>query len=659
MQQHMGGVKEIAQDLECDVGDGDDKPTGLKPVAAESNREKYGRNELPPKEYDGLLEIFVNSFKDPTLILLIVVAFVQIIIFVVTKTVDFQGCTTADQQACKANLIDVQNSFVGNYSHAKTAVTLDGCHDFYFSSTTLLPTEPWKLGVVSALKTDHELGFRLSGSKLYDLIRQCKTDPPKLETCVNAHILRVTSERAIQPEMWRRALLHYQYIGRSGTQCRITSRPDDCTLDGLCPLTSDSAHEEEVPLDAIAILVTVLLVSSVATIQDYNSQRSFRLLEDQMEDSKVVHVVRGGSEQQIHPRDVVVGDLVQIRTGDKLCADGYCVSSANMQITEADMTGEPDPIAKLSFNEAHKWEDAWMFCGTEVQIGTGTMLVTCVGEQTQFGQMMAKVTENADADEDTPLQQKLAVMANRIGQAGTAAAVFTFIGLLLLFFVGEIGIGGKSCDVAAVSSEIVSYLIIAVTVVVVAVPEGLPLAVTIALSASMGKMKKESVLVKKLKACETMGGATNICTDKTGTLTENKMTLVAGWFAGCSVRSGSGGMENVASAIWHEFGEHSAIVKQLIEGCACNTEDTSHTDFDASTGVHKFTGNPTECAMLRLVEELGGNYTKQRQLFVPSSSRHTPFLLAWKMMTTIIGQSCTVTAHGTVRAPCTCYCQST
>ena len=151
MQQHMGGVKEIAQDLECDVGDGDDKPTGLKPAAAESNREKYGRNELPPKEYDGLLEIFVNSFKDPTLILLIVVAFVQIIIFVVTKTVDFQGCTTADQQACKANLIDVQNSFVGNYSHAKTAVTLDGWHDFYFSSWYKFRSfpcpSPWHAGL--------------------------------------------------------------------------------------------------------------------------------------------------------------------------------------------------------------------------------------------------------------------------------------------------------------------------------------------------------------------------------------------------------------------------------------------------------------------------------------------------------------------------------
>jgi len=238
--------------------------------------------------------------------------------------------------------------------------------------------------------------------------------------------------------------------------------------------------------------------------------------------------------------------------------------------------------------------------------------------------------------------------------------------MLLIFVIGKIGVDDQSCDAAAVFNEIVEYLVVAVTVVVVAVPEGLPLAVTIALSASMGKMKEQNVLVKKLKACETMGGATNVCTDKTGTLTENKMTLTKGWFASVECEA-TESVDALVDALKSKFKDSPMVLEAFKEGCTVNTEGTSVVtmeDYTSKTERPKFMGNPTECAMIRMVQILAGkemdyvdneqraakynNLVKDAGHALYGQCRRQPFSSSRKRMTTIIGKSDVIAKDGSL-----------
>jgi magnesium-transporting ATPase (P-type) len=694
LRTHLGGVGAVAETLGSKIPAGDENPGGLDPDKVDSNR-KYGVNELPQKQYDGMLTIFINSFKDPTLILLIIVALIQIVIWVIIKTIDFTGCQTTEQMDCKARIEDVQAAFKGKTywdavvtRHNKPETELEKFYNMYFGAFTddettrvgcegnaecakLLESSRWNQEKVQGdLQSDILIGYGARGREVFSAMQKNCSGLPfavsgdqeswktSKDSCIDSLMRRVTNPA--QGSAWHKVALHYQYTTVKGTACSLMAVEDDCDEDGLCPAKSeDDTHEEPVPLDAIAILATVLLVSCVATVQDYNSQQSFRKLDEQTERGKKCQVWRKGELKDVPIHDVVVGDILYLKSGEKVCADGFCVTSNGLQIVEADMTGEPDPIPKIAWSDEKglgpkRWEDSWIFCGTEVQLGNGTMLVTCVGPRTLFGQMMEKVTE--DGSEETPLQAKLAVMAELIGQGGTMAAVLTFVGLLLIFVIGDIAIEKKSCEVAAVFSEIVNYLIVAVTVVVVAVPEGLPLAVTIALSASMGKMKDQHVLVKKLKACETMGGATNVCTDKTGTLTENKMSLIAGWFAGKQVEAQQGQEASATTVSISLKGDLNGMIETIIEGFACNTETSSEVTEDNNKQLI-FKGNPTECALLRLCDLLGADkpwykdgkgYEGQRAKFRVSDGRQTPFSSQRKRMSTIIGRSTCVTTDGQI-----------
>lgn len=200
----------------------------------------------------------------------------------------------------------------------------------------------------------------------------------------------------------------------------------------------------------------------------------------------------------------------------------YC--STGLAVDESVMTGEPESISKRP-------DAPFMLSGCQVVEGMGRMLVTTVGEMSEWGKIMKELS---DDHEETPLQQKLSALAKNIGKAGFAVAVLTLVALLILW---GIGISQKTArseivDWPCEAQSLVGFLIIAVTIVVVAVPEGLPLAVTISLAYSVRKMMKDKNLVRHLVACETMGGATNICSDKTGTLTENRMTVTEGWLTG-------------------------------------------------------------------------------------------------------------------------------
>ncbi|KAA6398486.1 MAG: putative P-type ATPase [Streblomastix strix] len=277
-------------------------------------------------------------------------------------------------------------------------------------------------------------------------------------------------------------------------------------------------------LDGVAILLTVIVVTLVSSINTWSQERQFQQLNERQKDRTII-VIRGGIPTQISVFELLVGDIFTVQTGDVLPADGLVTESNNISCDEAPMTGESHLIRK-TYNQ-----NPFMLCGCKVQTGFGKMVVVAVGMDTQFGKLKQAVLQSAQERQQTPLQEKLDDLAKLIGYIGMVAAAFTLL-LLLIFWI----IPGAKNPSRFKTGEywllLVDYFIIAVTIIVMAVPEGLPLAVTIALAYSMRKMLKDNNLVRVLSSCETMGGATTICSDKTGTLTQNKMKVTAGMFDG-------------------------------------------------------------------------------------------------------------------------------
>lgn len=237
-----------------------------------------------------------------------------------------------------------------------------------------------------------------------------------------------------------------------------------------------------------------------------------------------MEVIRGGRTVKVSIFDIVVGDVVPLKIGDQVAADGIVITGHSLAIDESSMTGESKIVHK-----DHK--APFLMAGCKVADGFGTMLVTGVGINTEWGLLMASISE--DTGEETPLQVRLNGVATFIGIVGLSVAVFVLIVLLVRYFTGHSkNPDGSTQYVRGVTSAsnvvdgVIKIFTVAVTIVVVAVPEGLPLAVTLTLAYSMRKMMADKALVRRLSACETMGSATTICSDKTGTLTLNQMTVV-------------------------------------------------------------------------------------------------------------------------------------
>ncbi|KAL9124076.1 MAG: hypothetical protein Q9217_006561 [Psora testacea] len=283
-------------------------------------------------------------------------------------------------------------------------------------------------------------------------------------------------------------------------------------------------------IEGLAIEVAVVIVILVTGLNDYRREKQFVALNAKKEDRQV-KAIRSGKSVMISVFDVMVGDVLHLESGDSIPADGILIGGHGIRCDESSATGESDAMKKTGGHEV--WQrieegtatsklDPFIISGSKVLEGVGTYLVTSVGVNSSFGKvMMSLQTEN----EDTPLQVKLSRMAGWIGYLGTAAAGLLFFILLFRFLAG---LPSNTRTPALKGSQFLDILIVAITIIVVAVPEGLPVAVTLALSFATKKMLKENNLVRHLRACETMGNATTICSDKTGTLTQNKMTVVAG-----------------------------------------------------------------------------------------------------------------------------------
>lgn len=331
----------------------------------------------------------------------------------------------------------------------------------------------------------------------------------------------------------------------------------------------DEGESEAGWIEGAAILVSVIIVVFVTAFNDYTKEKQFRGLQSRIEHEHKFSVIRHGEVIQILVTDLVVGDICQVKYGDLLPADGVIIQSNDLKVDESSLTGESDHVKKGENT------DPMLLSGTHVMEGSGRMIVTAVGVNSQAGiiftllgaadsgeeeaQQKLKKKDEANAAaaaaaaaastgteprksnvDDVPqgprkeksvLQAKLTKLAIQIGYAGSAIAILTVIILILRFVFKTFVINKKQWSLYYVK-YFVKFVIIGVTVLVVAVPEGLPLAVTLALAYSVKKMMKDNNLVRHLDACETMGNATAICSDKTGTLTTNRMTVVQSFIAG-------------------------------------------------------------------------------------------------------------------------------
>ncbi|XP_071717450.1 calcium-transporting ATPase 10, plasma membrane-type-like [Rutidosis leptorrhynchoides] len=344
--------------------------------------------------------------------------------------------------------------------------------------------------------------------------------------------------------------------------------------------------------DGGSIAMAVIIVIVVTAVSDYKQSLQFQNLNEEKQNIHL-EVVRGGRRVEISIFDIVVGDVIPLKIGDQVPADGILISGHSLAIDESSMTGESKIV--------HKDQKApFLMSGCKVADGYGTMLVTSVGINTEWGLLMASISE--DNGEETPLQVRLNGVATFIGIVGLVVAIAVLIILLARYFTGHSKNPDESVQFTAGKTSLgdavdgaIKIFTVAVTIVVVAVPEGLPLAVTLTLAYSMRKMMADKALVRRLSACETMGSATTICSDKTGTLTLNLMTVVETYICGKKIDP-----PNNKSEI------PSTLVSLLIEAIAQNT--TGSVFLPEGGGNVEVSGSPTEKAILQWGVNLGMDF---------------------------------------------------
>jgi Ca2+-transporting ATPase len=383
-------------------------------------------------------------------------------------------------------------------------------------------------------------------------------------------------------------------------------------------------------VEGMAILAACLIVSVVTAINDYQKESQFRELSAANDDVDVV-VVRSGKFQSISVDDIVVGDLVCLEAGDNIPCDGVLVRYDGLEVDESALTGEPEDIDK----DAEI--DPFLLSGCTAIAGSGRFVAIAVGKQSQWGVIQSHLEKE---QEETPLQEKLDTMAAMIGYVGMGAAAATFIAMMFI----KIVVNPVNLQDISIFHHALDAFIIGVTIVVVAVPEGLPLAVTIALAFSTKKMLADQNLIRHLSACETMGNATNICSDKTGTLTENRMTVVRGMFANQSdtdctkpVKISKAALETILECI-------SCCSTARILPAAKPKETNGDEVLNVHDSRPQLIGNKTEAAMILLAQsEWGSNddtdkRREQANFGKEGGSRLFPFSSSRKRMTVLVNK---------------------
>jgi len=357
-------------------------------------------------------------------------------------------------------------------------------------------------------------------------------------------------------------------------------------------------------IDGGAILMAVSIVSVIQATSNHKQEIQFASINRNKSIFKS-KVIRNGVQEMLSNTEIVVGDLVSLEQGDKVPADGIVVISEDMMLNMSSTTGESETISKGP-------HDPFMIGGTVVCEGRGTFMVLAVGEHSQYGKIFSTLNEKQG---QTPLQIKLEDLATQIGYAGMIVAALTFIVLFICWVFRHFKTGWNFSAV----KEILEYVVGALTIVVVAVPEGLPLAVTISLAYSMRRMMSDNNFVRRLSACETMGSATVICTDKTGTLTQNQM----------NVERIIVGFDNLSLKEQPFFVLNEEIRELIAEAISINTT--------AVLSITGDMGSQTECAVLRMLQANNIDYLGRRQS--KSIKMHYHFSDLRKTMSTIISKN--------------------
>lgn len=375
-------------------------------------------------------------------------------------------------------------------------------------------------------------------------------------------------------------------------------------------------HPESGWSEGVAILTGVILVAMVTSVNDYSKEKQFRALSAKNDDV-MVKVIRCGKPDQIQVGDINVGDVIILETGDKVPADAVLIRSQDLKCNESSLTGEPDDVSKSSK------EDPFLLSSCLVASGRGECLIIAVGAESRWGKIKSKLVREQKA---TPLMEKLEDMAKMIGYVGMFFSIATMIAMIIIYATSD-----AKKEEYTWPSYILHTFLIGVTIIVVAIPEGLPLAVTISLSYSTKKMLKDNNLIRVLAACETMGNVTSICSDKTGTLTENKMTVVEGWILG----------DYFKDDVFKQKQTQLPVNQRAFRELAANIAVNSSAFLKDVNGIPQVQGNKTEGAMLIWMENAGYKYMELRtQHFQPNrGDRLFPFSSEKKTMSALVNKS--------------------
>ncbi|KAG2355509.1 hypothetical protein BDR07DRAFT_1303134 [Suillus spraguei] len=390
-------------------------------------------------------------------------------------------------------------------------------------------------------------------------------------------------------------------------------------------------------VEGVAIMIAVLIVVVIGSINDWQKERQFKVLNEKKEERRV-KVIRNGIERFIDMKEVVVGDIALLEPGEIVPCDGIFLAGHNVMCDESAATGESDAIKKASYTHCLALKEAggalrgdhisthtdcFIVSGSKVLEGVGSYVVVAVGTKSFNGRIMMALRMEA---EHTPLQLKLNFLAEFIAKLGSIAGIVIFFALMIRFIV-QLATGSPARSAHQNGMAFVRILIISITLVVVAVPEGLPLAVTLALAFATKRMTAENLLVRVLGSCETMGNSSVICTDKTGTLTCNVMSVVAGSigihakFVRKLEANQARTNANRSPSPYRNSGSKSPRDDFTIDQSMLNTvlspslrslfnvaiavNSTAFEDVEKESGERVFVGNKTETALLNFAKDLG------------------------------------------------------
>jgi Ca2+ transporting ATPase len=397
-------------------------------------------------------------------------------------------------------------------------------------------------------------------------------------------------------------------------------------------LALEPEHRSYSWIEGFAIVFAVFLVVSVTSVNDYQKSRKFKQLQESYSNRQNVTILRSGAYLNLHPSKILVGDILEISDGNIIPVDGILIDSSNVEIDEAAMTGENDKVLKVSYKDAIKLRNEHLesgdkvhegnshhtipspicISGTTLAEGRGRLLVLCIGENSVEGRVSDLSSQQQP---ETPLQLKLEKVADFITKIGLVCAGVAVFVLFLRFVIENSTKGWKDTYL----NDWVRFLIIGLTVLVVAIPEGLPLAVTISLAYSVNKMQKENNLVKRFHACETMGGANMICSDKTGTLTTNVMTVEHYWLS--------------SGKIIPDFHKHFAMNPEYFSKLKENICVNTNARIEESREI----GSKTEIALLKMLIKFGhDDFIQIREKIKKRPTKVFPFSSSRKRSSIVI-----------------------